>query len=163
MLQQVNIVYLLLGSNLGNRRQFLYEAMQRIAEEIGRIVQQSSVYETQAWGNTAVPDYLNQVLEIETESAPHQLLRQVLAIEEKAGRRREEKWGSRTIDIDILFYNHQVINTPDLIIPHPLIQERRFVLEPLTEIVPELLHPVIMKTMKTLKQELNDSLTVKKL
>jgi len=155
-------VYLLLGSNLGNRLSYLQEAARYINEQTGHIIKQSAVYETQGWGNTDVPDYLNQVLLLQTGVLPHDLLNKLLQIELILGRERLEKWGARTIDIDILFYGNEVINDPDLIVPHPQLPNRRFTLEPLAEIAPNFIHPVLHKTISSLKIELNDDLQVKK-
>jgi len=155
-------VYLLLGSNLGNRLSYLQQAADYINQQTGRVVQSSYVYETQSWGNTTVPDYLNQVLHLQTELLPHDLLAQLLQIELKLGRERTEKWGSRTVDIDILFYGEQVINDVDLVVPHPQLHNRRFTLEPLAEIAPDFVHPVLKKTISLLKIELSDNLQVKK-
>lgn len=163
LLQQMNIIYLLLGGNLGNRQQFLTEAAQQIARKIGKKLQSSSVYETQAWGKTSEPDYLNQALKVETPLGPVQVLQGILDIEAGLGRRREEKWGSRVIDIDLIFFNDEVISLPSLTVPHPYLQQRRFVLEPLAELSPGLLHPVLKKTIGELKDELDDDLIVKKL
>ena len=102
-------VFLLLGSNLGDRKLLLFEAIKRIETEVGPVLQASSVYETQSWGKADAPDYLNQVLMLQTEKPAREVLRKILAIELSMGRRREEKWGSRTIDIDILFYGDAVI------------------------------------------------------
>ncbi len=159
----MNTIYLLSGSNLGNRRLHLTYAAENISKEVGTVLQQSSVYETQAWGNTAVPDYLNQVLKVQTGLEPLAVLRKILLIEAQQGRRREEKWGSRTLDIDLLFYENRIINTPELTVPHPLLHMRRFTLEPLAEIAPGLVHPVLEKNILQLKTELVDALIVKKL
>jgi 2-amino-4-hydroxy-6-hydroxymethyldihydropteridine diphosphokinase len=155
-------VYLLLGSNLGDRQMFLRRAAEYIEAQAGPVIQYSAVYETQSWGKSDAPDYLNQVLLIKTELPPKELLHTILAIELLLGREREEQWGARTVDIDILFYDDQIINAPDLIIPHPQLHNRRFTLEPLVEISPELLHPVLRKTVTQLKSELKDKLQVKK-
>jgi 2-amino-4-hydroxy-6-hydroxymethyldihydropteridine diphosphokinase len=156
-------VFLLLGSNLGNRQSFLQQAIDRIRQLAGIIVKQSAIYETQAWGKTAEPDYLNQVIEIQTSLLPCNLLKTILGIELELGRERKEKWGSRTIDIDILFYAHDIINEPDLVIPHPQLHNRRFTLEPLAEIAPGFVHPILKHTMLQLKFGLQDCLVVKKL
>jgi 2-amino-4-hydroxy-6-hydroxymethyldihydropteridine diphosphokinase len=159
----MNIIYLLLGTNLGNRQLFLQQAIYYITERIGEIIQQSALYETQAWGNTTTPDYLNQVLKIESSFDAHDILRKILIIEQELGRVRKEKWGARVIDIDILFYNQDTIHTPNLIVPHPHLHERRFTLEPLSEIAPELIHPLLKKNILSLKENLIDDLIVKKL
>ncbi len=156
-------VFLLLGSNLGNRQLFLQQAVSGI-ENIAEVVAISSVYETEAWGREGEPDYLNQVVLIKTDLLPRALLKKLLDLEKALGRKRNEKWGSRTIDIDILFFGGMIINdAPDLIIPHPRLHERRFTLEPLGELNSQFVHPVLKKTILQLKNELTDSLTVKKL
>jgi len=156
-------VFLLLGSNLGNRQLFLKQAIEHIETEIAPVSKISSVYETQSWGKTDLPDYLNQVVVLLTDLSPQIILQKILNIELKFGRKREEKWGSRTIDIDILFYDDQIINEPGLIIPHPELQKRRFTLDPLAEIAPEWVHPLIKKNILQLKTELIDELNVKKI
>jgi 2-amino-4-hydroxy-6-hydroxymethyldihydropteridine diphosphokinase len=156
-------VFLLLGSNLGDRFDYLEQAIAGIKDKVGVIVQQSAIYETQAWGKTNEPDYLNQVLLVETELSPRQVLEKILQVELDLGRKRDAKWGARTIDIDILFYEDHIINEPGLIIPHPELQNRRFTLEPLSEIAPGWIHPVSKLNMLQLKNNLQDCLVVKKL
>jgi 2-amino-4-hydroxy-6-hydroxymethyldihydropteridine diphosphokinase len=156
-------VFLLLGTNLGNRELFLQEAITHIQQLVAPVTKTSAVYETQSWGKTDQPDYLNQVITLQTNLAAQDVLNKILDIELLMGRKREEKWGSRIIDIDILFYGDAVINEPGLIVPHPELHNRRFTLEPLAEIAPEFLHPALNKNILTLKNELKDSLIVKKL
>ncbi|GGH19896.1 2-amino-4-hydroxy-6-hydroxymethyldihydropteridine diphosphokinase [Mucilaginibacter phyllosphaerae] len=156
-------VFLLLGSNLGNRQLLLQQAIAHIGGRVAPVIKVSPVYETQSWGKTNLPDYLNQVIMLQTTLTAKQVLDRVLAIETELGRKREEKWGSRTIDIDILFYGDAVINQPDLVVPHPQLHHRRFTLEPLGMIAPDLIHPVLNKTILDLKNNLNDNLIVKKL
>ena len=155
-------VYLLLGSNLGNRQLFLKQAIAFIEAQVGNVVKYSGIYETKSWGKTDAPDYLNQVLLVKTLLEPITLLKELLKIELLLGRKREEKWGSRTMDIDILFYGDEIINEPELNIPHPQLHNRRFTLEPLVELAPSLMHPALQKTLKQLKDELQDDLQVKK-
>lgn len=156
-------VFLLLGSNLGNRQLFLLDAIRRIEKKIAPVIKASSVYETQSWGKTDLPDYLNQVIILQTEMSALQVLGNVLAIEIKLGRMREEKWGSRTIDIDILFYGDAIISAPGLVVPHPQLHKRSFTLAPLAEIAPQFVHPLLNKNILTLKKEVKDNLIVKKL
>jgi 2-amino-4-hydroxy-6-hydroxymethyldihydropteridine diphosphokinase len=156
-------VFLLLGSNLGDRNLFLKKAIDRIANDIAPVLMISSIYETQSWGKTDAPDYLNQIVTLQTDLTAQQILQTILHIENTLGRRREEKWGSRTIDIDILFYGQAIINEPGLHVPHPELHKRRFTLEPLAEIAPGFIHPVLNKNILQIKSELNDSLIVKKL
>ena len=159
----MNSVFLLLGGNLGNRQQYLQEAIALINSNIAPVVEISSIYETQSWGKTDDPDYLNQVVTLKTEIPAPELLHKILDIELVLGRKREEKWGPRTIDIDILFYGDEIIDTEELKVPHPELHNRRFTLEPLAEIAPHLIHPVLKKTILAMKNELEDSLIVKKL
>jgi len=155
-------VLLLLGSNLGDRQSFLVRAIEEIEAGIAPITKASAIYETQSWGKTDAPDYLNQVVLLQTDLLPREVLGKILAIEKKLGRKREEKWGSRTIDLDILFYGGEIINEEGLHIPHPELHKRRFTLEPLSEIAPDLIHPVLNKNILQLKTELSDDLIVKK-
>jgi 2-amino-4-hydroxy-6-hydroxymethyldihydropteridine diphosphokinase len=126
-------------------------------------LKKSAVYETQSWGRTDEPDYLNQVVFLQTELSASIVLSKILAIETDMGRRRYQKWGSRLIDIDILFYNDEIIKQNGLEIPHPELHNRRFTLEPLVEVAPDLIHPILNKTVSELKKDLTDSLVVKKL
>ena len=155
-------VFLLLGSNLGDRSLLLKQATNSIEEEIAPVIKQSAVYETQSWGKTDSPDYLNQVILIQTELSAQIILQKILSIEWKIGRVREEKWGPRLIDIDILFYGDALINETELKIPHPELHKRRFTLEPLAEIASEYIHPTFNKNILQLKNELKDNLIVKK-
>ncbi len=156
-------VYLLLGSNLGNRQLFLQDATRHIEKIAGKVLLYSGIYETQSWGKTNEPDYLNQVLLIQTELKPQLLLSELLNIEIMLGRQRLEKWGARTVDIDILFYGEEIIKEPNLTVPHPELHNRKFTLEPLAEIAPELWHPILNKTVLSLKNELKDTLAIKKI
>lgn len=158
----MHAVYLVLGSNLGDRMGYLEKALLAIENQVGEVLQRSSVYRTASWGRTELPEYLNQVLQVQTALAPQDLLRHLQQIEAELKRTREEKWGSRTIDIDILFYDSDQVSEPNLIIPHPLLQERRFVLEPLMELAPTLVHPVLGQTVGELYSHLQDTLIVEK-
>lgn len=155
-------IFLLLGSNMGNREANLAQAKAEI-ESISKIKTVSSVYRTEAWGKTDQPEFLNQVLAIHTEVHPEKLLDQLLLIEQRMGRKRNEKWGSRTIDIDILFYKDRTIRNDRLIIPHPGIPYRRFTLEPLHEIAPALVHPLLHKTISELLDSCDDTTKVEKM
>lgn len=155
------IAYLSLGSNLGNREQNLEEAVRR-ASTLGRVVAVSSFYETEPVEVTDQPWFLNCVLALETTAEPAQLMRELLRIEHEMGRQRLVKKGPRSIDIDILLFGNAVVNTPDLTIPHPEMTRRRFVLEPLAEIAPDLLHPVSQKTVTLLLAELAPGQRVQK-
>jgi len=156
-------VYLSTGGNIGNRLNYLSKAKKEIQKRCGHILQQSSIYETGAWGMENQKSFLNQVLKIETMLEPEQILKSILQIEEELGRKRQLKYGPRTIDIDILFFNDEVINLQGLKIPHPQMQNRRFVLVPLNEIAPDKIHPVFKKNVSQLLAECADPLTVNKL
>lgn len=158
----MNIAYLLTGGNMGNREENLAIAEQEIIACCGTLIQSSSIYETAAWGKTDQPAFLNQVLMIHTPLTAQQLMHSILNIEEKLGRVRKEKYGPRIIDIDILLFNDEIINTPDLKIPHPQMQNRRFVLAPLAEIAGSIVHPVLQKTIDKLLRECPDELPVYK-
>ncbi len=156
-------VFLLLGSNLGNRLQLIKQAIEQIESEIAPAIKKSSVYETASWGKTDAPDYLNQVIELRTDLSARTILHLILNIEKKSGRDRQGKWASRTIDIDILFYGQSIIHEDGLQIPHPELHNRRFTLEPLAEIAPGLIHPLLNISISVLKDKLKDDLHVKKL
>ena len=145
-------VYIGLGSNLGDRAQKLKEARENL-NKIGKIIQKSAVIETAPWGKIDQPDFLNQIVLIDTNLSPQALLKACLSIEDKIGRERQEKWGERLIDIDILYYDNQIILESNLKIPHLLIPERLFILEPLCEIAPNYLHPVFKQTNLQLLEE----------
>jgi 2-amino-4-hydroxy-6-hydroxymethyldihydropteridine diphosphokinase len=141
-------VYLGLGSNIGDREANLREALERLEAAGIRVVRQSSLYETEPQDLRDQPWFLNAVVEVETDLFPLQLLACIRNVEREMGRRRLTPKGPRNIDIDILFYGRSVIETADLQVPHPRIAQRRFVLEPLSEIAPELRHPVSGKTAR---------------
>ena len=155
--------YLLIGGNLGNRKENLSKAVSLINEQCGSLTRSSSIYETEAWGNTDQPSFLNQALQISTSLTPRQLMRRVLKIEEEMGRVRIEKLGPRIIDIDILLFENEIHDLRFLKIPHPEMQNRRFVLVPLAEINSTLQHPVLKKTVAELLEECPDNLEVKKI
>lgn len=157
----MNEVYLLLGSNEGNRGLMLDTAAGAIEKTIGKIVKKSSIYETAAWGKEDQPSFLNQVVFVQTLLDTSGLLRATQSIETALMRQREVKWGQRTLDIDILFFNDAVIHTEQLRVPHPFLQERRFTLVPLKEIAPGLLHPVLHKTIEQLLAACPDPLEVR--
>lgn len=160
---QIHTAYILLGSNMGRRKSFLQKASKHIRKRVGIITRSSSIYQTAAWGKTNQPEFLNQVLEVNTESTASACLHLLLKIESEMGRVRSEKNAPRTIDLDILYFDGLILNTPSLTIPHPFILERRFVLTPLQEISPDYLHPVYQKSNTALLQQCSDPLNVKKL
>jgi 2-amino-4-hydroxy-6-hydroxymethyldihydropteridine diphosphokinase len=141
-------VYLGLGSNVGDREANLREALKRLEAEGIRVVRRSSLYETEPLDLRDQPWFLNAVVEVETDLFPRQLLACIQKIERQMGRRRLTPKGPRNIDIDILFYGRSVIDTPELETPHPSIAQRRFVLEPLAELAPDLRHPLTGKTAR---------------
>lgn len=155
-------VYLLLGSNLGDRPAFLRAAHDRISRQVGSVQAASAVYETTAWGKTDQAAFLNQVLLVKTRLAPDQVLQETQAIERELGRVRKEKWTARVVDIDILFYGQQILHTPVLTIPHPHLHSRRFTLVPLAELAPDLMHPGLKKTVRELLETCPDPLEVTK-
>ncbi len=152
-----------LGSNLGDRVNNLKNAIIEINKQIGFSIAISSFYVTEPWGKTDVPDYINIVAIIQTNLSARMLLQKCLAIEEKAGRVRMEKYGSRTLDIDILYYNNAVIDDDDLQVPHPRMFLRKFVLLPLMEIWPDFLDPLTGKTISQFLEQIDDSLFIKKI
>lgn len=155
-------VFLLLGGNQGDRLQLIEEANQHIAQEVGKITHKSSIYESEAWGFEAEQSFFNQVIIVETNKAPQEVLDQVLDIETILGRRRSGTgYSSRTMDIDVLFYDQEEINTATLIVPHPRLHLRRFTLAPLVEIASEFQHPTFNKSLSTLLLECKDQGEVK--
>lgn len=155
-----NNVYLLLGSNLGDRLDNLIQAAIQLGEKAGKVVKQSHIYETVAWGVGEQPSYLNQVLQMHTNLFPEGLLQVINQIEASMGRERRTKWESRIIDIDILYYNEIIWQTEQLTIPHPQIANRRFTLVPLAELAPNFVHPVLKITNQELLNSCPDTLTV---
>lgn len=159
----MNKIYLGLGSNIGDRTANLELAAALVKEKIGGVVKASAIYQTAAWGLENQADFYNQVLCINTKLEPLDLLEHCQWIEQKLGRIRKENWGPRRIDIDILFFNNEIIQHETLTIPHPYMQDRNFVLLPFCEIAPEWLHPVFSKTMRLLLEECSDELAVQQL
>ena len=155
------LAYLLLGSNLGDRAALLAAARQELAATAGDIVAQSGLYETAAWGREDQPAFLNQALAVHTWLRPEELLTACQAAEQRAGRQRLEHWGSRTLDVDILFYGRHIIESPGLTIPHPRLPERRFALVPLAEIAKALRHPQLHLTVRDLLLRCPDPLPVR--
>jgi 2-amino-4-hydroxy-6-hydroxymethyldihydropteridine diphosphokinase len=156
------LVYLSLGSNVGDRLTNLNTAIERL-RALGEVADVSSFYETEPVEFAAQPWFLNCVVKLDTEKMPKQLLSGVLAIEKEMGRKREKKKGPRSIDIDILLFGNSIIDTKGLTVPHPAMHERRFVLEPLGEIAPEARHPVFKRTARELRDALPKGQAVKRL
>lgn len=159
----MNKAYLLTGGNMGNRKGHLQQALEHIKHNVGPVVAASGIYETAAWGKTDQAAFLNQALEVDTPLTAKELLNAVLSIETQMGRLRQEKFGARIIDIDILLYNDTIINDEVLTVPHPELTNRRFALTPLMEIAQDVIHPLSGKTIYTLLEECPDTLPVKKL
>ena len=159
----MNTIYLLLGSNMGNSEKLLLLAEKEIKKYIGKVIRKSSLYKTAAWGNTNQPFFLNQVLIISSTYTAEKTIEKILQIEHDMGRVRTEKNAPRLIDIDILFFNKDIVQTNKLNIPHIAIQNRRFVLVPLNELSPNFIHPVLQKTIHQLLLICPDKLAVEKI
>lgn len=154
------------GGNVGDVKDTLRRAQQEVNKHLGIILRCSHNYESKAWGFTSSENFFNQAILLDTDFSPEELLDKVLEIENKLGRNRAEeerikgetgeRFAPRVIDIDILFYDDEVIDTPRLKVPHPLIQDRDFVLRPLNEIVPDKIHPTLRKTVRTLFEEMEN-------
>jgi 2-amino-4-hydroxy-6-hydroxymethyldihydropteridine diphosphokinase len=156
----MNTIFLLIGGNIGDRLSHLKMASILIQEKVGHITKASSIYESEPWGNTNQDKFLNQVLQLDTKLNAFELLVLILNIENMLGRERAEKWGERNIDIDILFFNKDIIHSPQLVIPHPHLHERRFTLLPLAEIAPHFLHPLLKINTMTMLGACTDALHV---
>lgn len=153
-------IYLLLGTNLGDKFSNLERARSGVEASIGPIVKQSSVYRTDAWGVEGQDDFLNQVLKIRSTLSPERMLDEILMIEKSMGRVRRGKWGERVIDIDLLYYYNRIVQTERLEVPHAQLQNRNFTLVPLVEIAAAEIHPVFQKTQKQLYESCGDKLQV---
>ena len=150
-------VYLILGANLGDRIKNLQKATDHISRDIGKIADRSSIYETEPWGFNCGSDFLNQILKVNTSLKPEEVLSEIISIEKVCGRKiKSKKYEAREIDIDILFYNDIIFRSDKLVIPHPDIQERMFVLVPMAELQPDFMHPVLQKPISFLKEGCND-------
>ncbi len=159
----MNEVYLCLGGNLGNREANLKQALEQIANRAGRVLKVSSVYESAAWGKTGEPDYLNMVALLRTAMEAKVLMRNLLGIEKSLGRKRDAgQWASRTMDIDILFYNTICMEHEEVTIPHPRLHLRNFVLIPLAEIAPDFTHPFLGISIKQLQEICPDTSSVRR-
>jgi 2-amino-4-hydroxy-6-hydroxymethyldihydropteridine diphosphokinase len=156
----MNRTYILLGTNLGDKMANLLKAVELIKNHC-LLTKQSSIFETAAWGNTNQDNFYNQVIEVNTELSATDLLQILLQIETQMGRVRNQKWEARIIDLDILYFNHEIIDTENLKVPHPYLHVRRFTLAPLVQIAPEFLHPVFNKTNTALLENCSDNSDVK--
>ncbi len=155
------VTTLLLGTNLGDRLQNLAQARDYIASQLGEIEITSAIYQTAPWGKTDQPEFLNQAVRLKTTLEPEVLLQRMLCIERLMGRERLERWGERLIDIDLMTYEHQIIDSPTLTVPHPRMQERRFALLPLQEVLPQAwTHPINKKNIEELIAACPDTLAV---
>ena len=158
----MNTVYLLLGSNMGDSEQMLTVATNMIEKNIGKLTKSSSIYRTAAWGNEDQPDFLNQIIIVSSSLSSSTVLKEMFVIEKEMGRVRTTKNASRVIDIDMLFFNDEIIQTETLTVPHPQIQNRRFVLVPLAEIALDFIHPLLKKSSLELLSICSDKLNVQK-
>jgi 2-amino-4-hydroxy-6-hydroxymethyldihydropteridine diphosphokinase len=157
-------LFLSLGGNLGNKSEIFDSAIRHIEAQIGRLEKVSSIYESRSWGFHSRYLFRNQVIQVETRLSPEDILREIRIIENHFGRRREpEKYLSRKMDIDILFYDDLILNSEDLTIPHPFIAQRNFVLEPLSEIAPEYCHPVLKEKISQIRLSCVDSAMVRRI
>jgi 2-amino-4-hydroxy-6-hydroxymethyldihydropteridine diphosphokinase len=155
-------VFIALGGNIGNVSENFDIAIEKISVIIGAVINQSSLYKTEPWGNKNQDDFLNKVIEVETTQIPAVVLENILSIEKMMGRNRnkDDQFAPRSIDIDILFYGTKIINENYLVVPHPRLHLRNFVLTPLMEIAPGFIHPILKKTIKDLSNQSNDSSVV---
>lgn len=151
------IVFIGLGTNIGNRTENLSTAIRLIKSNLGEIKEASPIYKTAAWGITNQPDFYNQVIQLSTTQYPFEVIETLLSIENKMGRVREKKWHERLIDLDILFYESIILTSENLKIPHPFINERVFVLKPLHDLYPNFIHPIFKKEVSQLLNECNDT------
>ncbi len=159
----MNTAYILLGTNLGDKTANIKTACQKISSGCGTILQHSSLYETSPWGVTEQASFLNCALCLNTPYAPEILLQRLLDIEKEMGRIRIQQWGERLIDLDLLYFNREIIRTEQLTLPHPELQNRNFVLVPLCEIAPDYLHPVLGRSNQELLDNCPDEGTVTKI
>jgi 2-amino-4-hydroxy-6-hydroxymethyldihydropteridine diphosphokinase len=158
----MNKVYLLIGGNMGDRMANLDNALNLMESSLGKMLLLSSRYETAAWGFTEQPHFLNQAVLLQTQLASNDLMLAILNIEKAMGRERSIPLGPRTIDIDIIYFNEEIIDNISVTIPHPKMTARRFVLLPLVEIAPDYIHPILLKSNSVLLKECGDSLAVHK-
>ncbi len=156
----MNTAVILLGTNKGDMQLNLENAKKHVSDEVGKIFEVSSIYKTDPWGNKDQADFLNQIIVVSTALNASELIKTLLEIESQMGRERKVKWEPRLIDLDIIYFNDDIIQEPNLTIPHKHLHERRFVLKPLAEILPDMVHPVFGKKNKELLEALTDGLNV---
>ena len=159
----MNQAYLSLGSNLGNRFEMISKAISLLNSLAGKVETVSSFFESAPWGNTDQPGFINTALLLNTKFSAEELMTIILSIEKGLGRERNKKWEPRTIDIDIIYFNHEIVTTENLTIPHPYMHQRKFVLMPMVEIAFDLIHPVFEKNSYELLNQCNDTLAVEKI
>ena len=152
--------YLILGSNVGDRETNIREAILNIEHKVGKVIRTSAMYQTEPWGYGDQPHFYNQVIEIETSLDASHTLKEILMIEKSMGRVRNQKWRERIIDIDILYFEDLVVHNKDLTLPHPGIPDRKFVLAPLCELIPDEIHPVLRISNAELLKNTGDRLSV---
>tara|TARA_B110000914_G_C15374384_1_gene404665 strand:+ start:212 stop:706 length:495 start_codon:yes stop_codon:yes gene_type:complete len=155
----LNTIIFSTGSNLGNRQSHLEYALAALSS-IGKVIDYSNIYESEAWGNVPQQNFLNQIIVVSTNIEPLECLKNIQEIENSRDRKREIHWGPRTLDIDILFYDQEIINTPALIIPHPFIEKRLFVLVPLSEILAKYVHPILNESILNILKNCDDKTNV---
>ncbi|MCC6721876.1 MAG: 2-amino-4-hydroxy-6-hydroxymethyldihydropteridine diphosphokinase [Bacteroidia bacterium] len=153
---------LLIGSNVGDSKDYLTKAKIHLEKEFGKLILKSNIFKTQAWGITEQDDFLNQALVYYCNLNPEEILKKIKSIEKKIGRQKRNTWANREIDIDIIYYGSLIFQSEKLIIPHPLMHLRKFVLIPLSQIIPEFKHPVLNKSVNELLKNCNDNLMVEK-
>jgi len=158
-----HLAYISLGGNIGNTLEIFQNALLAIEKKMGKIIQKSSIYQTAAWGKEDQNDFLNQVILIETSFDAKKLLESLLTIELLFERKRIERWGPRTLDLDLLSLDNQIENSKSLVLPHPRIQERKFILVPLAELNPNWVHPMLRKSASELLDNCADQLKVKRI
>jgi len=159
----INIAVLMLGGNIGDTSALFERALYQLEKLVGNVELRSSLFSSSPWGNHSQPDFLNQALVLQTSLSPIELLKSTVRIESDLGKNKIEPNGPRTIDIDILFYNDVVLNTPELILPHPRLHLRRFNLLPLNDIIPDKIHPLLNEKISTLLSTCTDSLSVNRI